>query len=244
MDICSKQFDVTVLDVDENNQLSDKGILRMLQEIACIHSDICGFGVNDTQKTGLAWVILNWKLRVFSRPCWNTHLNIKTWSSNHKHISFYRDFEITDNNNNLVAVATSKWVLLDLKNKSFAKMPPELEKIYTIVDKHVFNEPLHEKIVEPENSIFVKEYVVSKRDLDTNHHVNNLNYLDFAYEALPGNITNHFTDTEIMYKAEAKYGDKLNIYFNKPENANEYLIIVKNKETNNLNCIVKLNDKL
>ena len=28
-------------------------------------------------------------------------------------------------------------------------------------------------------------YTVGRRDIDTNHHVNNIHYLDFALEALP-----------------------------------------------------------
>ena len=242
MDIYSKQFEVTLSDVGENNQLSDKGILRMMQEIACIHSDICGFSVNDVEETGFAWIILNWKLRVFSRPRWNTKLNVKTWSSHQKHISFYRDFEITDNDNNLVALATSRWVLYDLSKKSFTKIDSEFAKKYTMVDKHVFEEPFNEKIKEPESLIFVKDYVVSKRDLDTNHHVNNLNYLDFAYEALPVNIIGHFNSTEIMYKTEARLEDILSIYFHKSENDNEYLIVIKNKNTHTLHCIIKLSN--
>ena len=36
MDIYSKKFEVTLSDVGENNELSNKGILRFLQEIACL----------------------------------------------------------------------------------------------------------------------------------------------------------------------------------------------------------------
>jgi len=238
MDICSKQFEVTLPDVGENNELSNKGILRIMQEIACIHSSYCGIGVNDSKEKGLAWIILNWKLKVFSRPKWNTTLNVKTWSSKQNHICFYRDFEITDEENNLVAVSTSKWILLDINTGTFAKLSSELTEKYIHVDKHVFNEPFHEKLKEPAESVFVKDYQVSKKDLDTNHHVNNLNYLDFAYEALPVNIQTNFSNVEIMYKHEAKLGDILSMYFYKSDEY--YLVIIKNKKTGMLHCVVKL----
>lgn len=242
MSIFSKEFEITVSDITENNELSNKGILRILQEIACIHSAQVGYSINTVNQTNQSWVILNWKLHVYSRPCWNTKLHVSTWESNQRHISFYRDFEITDFDNNLVAVATSKWILLDLNKRTFAKLTPEILSKYPCTDKHVFTEPFNEKLVEPENSTFVKDYIVLQRDLDTNHHVNNLNYLDFAHEALPVNISNNFNDVEIMYKSEAKLDDILEMYYYKsdiPKN-NEYTITIKNKFTDEIHSIVKL----
>lgn len=242
MDIFSKRFEITLFDVGESNELSNKGILRFLQEIACIHSGLCGSSPNNVNETGIAWVVLNWKLHVYCRPCWNTPLIVKTWASNQKYVSFYRDFEITDENNNLVAIATSKWIPFDVRNHTFAKLTPEISNNYTIINKHVFNEPIKEKIAEPESSAFVKEYVVLQRDLDTNHHVNNLNYLDFACEALPVNIPSNFADVEIMYKNEAKLDDVLEMYYYKSDipDDNEYTITIKNKFTDELHSIIKL----
>ena len=38
MKICTEQFTVGLPDVGENNELTNKGFLKILQEIACIHS--------------------------------------------------------------------------------------------------------------------------------------------------------------------------------------------------------------
>lgn len=239
MDIYSEIFTVTLPDVGENNGLTNKGILRMLQEIACRHSETAGFGVNDSSATGFAWLLLNWKLQVFSRPVWNTKLKINTWSSKHTLIAFYRDFEIFDDNNNLIAIASSKWVLFDFNKNGIAKLTDEFESKYTHVDKHVFDIPMKEKLKEPENSKLVSKYTVCRRDIDTNHHVNNLNYLDFAYEALPEDIflDFDFKNVEIMYKHEAKLGEILNLFYAKQENSN--IITIKNDQDNKLHCIVK-----
>lgn len=240
MDICSKNYTVTLPDVGENNRLTNKGMLRMLQEIACVHSDLEGFGVNDSTSTGYAWLLLNWKLQVFSRPIWNTKLTINTWSSKHTLVAFYRDYEILDENNNLVAIATSKWVLFDFNKNGIAKLTDEIESRYTHVDKHVFDVPMNEKLREPENSTLVSNYTVCRRDIDTNHHVNNLNYLDFAYEAIPENIffNSDFKNVEIMYKHEAKLGETLNLFYGKQDNVN--VVTIKNNDNDKLHCIVKL----
>ena len=97
-----------------------------------------------------------------------------------------------------------------------------------------------EKLNEPENSTFITQYTVTRRDIDTNHHVNTLNYLDFANEALPEKIffNSDFKNVEIMYKHEAKLGEKLNIFY--AEQDNSTIITIKNEDNSKLHCIVKL----
>lgn len=83
MDVYSQNFTVTLPDVGENSCLTNKGFLRMFQEIGAIHSGQFGYGLNDAKETGLFWIILNWKLEVFQRPKWNEVLSISTWCTHH-----------------------------------------------------------------------------------------------------------------------------------------------------------------
>ena len=49
--IFSYNINVNYSDVDENNEITNKGILRLMQEVAGIHSSTLGYGVNDIPKT-------------------------------------------------------------------------------------------------------------------------------------------------------------------------------------------------
>ena len=193
------------------------------------------------QKLGIAWIILNWKLKVLSRPKTNTPLLIKTWIRSENPLFFYRDFEILDESNILVAKASSKWVLFDVNKKGITKIPKEAKEKYTYIDKFAFQQKWNEKLKEPENSTFIINYNVQRRDIDTNNHVNNLYYLDYAIEALPEEIysTIKFSNVEIMYKHEAKLGDTLSLFYSELEN-NNYIITIKDEACKNLHAIVKL----
>ena len=241
MDIYTKNFEIIFSDINQNNELSNKGILRMMQEIAMMHSDSLNFGLNNVHETGYAWLLLNWKLRVFSRPKWKTILTINTWSRSINPLFAYRDIEIYDDKNNLVAVGSSKWILLDINKKSLIKIPPEVKERFPNVDKSVFESKFNEKLKEPENSEFIMHYKIQRRDIDTNHHVNNLNYLDYAYEALPEDVFSNinFSNVEIMYKHEAKLGDIISVFYSHTEK-DEYIITIKDEEKKNLHAIVKL----
>lgn len=238
--IYSNTFTVNFCDVGENNELTNKGILRLMQELAGQHSNSVGIGLNDTPKTGFAWIILNWKLKVYMRPKWNEKLIISTWTKCEKSLFCYRDLKICDKNSNVIAVAKSKWVLFDVNKKRISKVPEYVQEKFPDSDESVFNEKIDEKLKEPANSKFVYEYKIQKRDIDTNHHVNNLNYLDYAIEALPENITNtDFSNVEIMYKHEAKLRDTITIFISNP-NQNEYILTIKNKQSENIHAIIKL----
>ncbi|MBO4815815.1 MAG: hypothetical protein J5507_02550 [Clostridia bacterium] len=241
MSIFSQNLIINYSDVDSDNELTNKGILRLMQEVAGVHSGTLGYGVNDVPKTHLAWLILNWKLKIFSRPKTNTPITVRTWVRSENPLFCYRDFEILDNYDNLIAVASSKWILFDVNKKRITKLPIDVRKKYSYEDKFAFKEDWNEKLNEPENSNFVMNYKVKRRDIDTNKHVNNLYYLDYAIEALPEEIYNSFkfSNVEIMYKHEAKLGDTISLFYSNLEN-NEYVITIKDKENNKLHAIVKL----
>lgn len=241
MELYTKNFSVNFSDVGENNRLTNKGLLRLMQEISGIHSDSLGYGVNDTPKTGLAWLILNWKLKVFSRPKWNTNLTLKTWARWQKSLYSCRDIEVYDDENNLIAVATSKWILFDVNKQSIFKITSEIRNKFPALEKSVFEGEAIKKLKEPETSNFIYEYKIQRRDIDTNHHVNNLNYLDYAYEALPEDVYSNmnFSNIEIMYKHEAKLGDTLSIFYSHTED-DEYVVTIKDKEADIIHAIVRL----
>ena len=51
MDIFSQNLSINYSDVDKDNELTNKGILRLMQEVAGIHSSFLGYGVNDIPNT-------------------------------------------------------------------------------------------------------------------------------------------------------------------------------------------------
>ncbi len=228
-------FTIQYVDINTNNQLSDYGLLKYLQEIACLHADSRGFGLNNTPQNRLAWIILNWKIEFVSRPGWNTKLHIKTWASKIDNISCYRDFEVTDEHGKKVAIASSKWVLLNIDTHHITKITSEIKAAFEPICTSVF-EKISEKITEPDSFETSFEYTILKRDIDTNQHLNNLNYIMLAKEALPQKTS--FTSIEVIYKHQCVLGDKVRFMCH-AENG-EYVIAVKNADNNVLHAIIRL----
>lgn len=191
-------------DITEQNKLADKGILSILSEAAGAHAKTAGNSLNELEKTGYAWMLLYWKIKVSSRPRWNEELTIKTWPRKFEKVSSWRDFEVYDENGNLVLIATTNWVLIDTNTGRPARITEDMMNKYGIVPKSVFREEITGKLKTDENEKKIYEYTAARRDIDSNHHVNNVMYLEFAYDAFPDNIELDFNNIEIYYKRQIK----------------------------------------
>ena len=138
------------------------------------------------------------------RPRWDTELTIKTWARRFEKVSSWRDFEVYDDEGDLVLIGTTEWVLIDAKKQSIARITEKMQEEYGIVQKSAFEEEVSGKMKVDENLKKIYEYTAKKRDIDSNHHVNNVNYLELAYDALPENINMNFENFEIYYKKQIK----------------------------------------
>lgn len=240
--IIKHDFEIGFRDVGKSNCLTNTAIIGMLEDIAGVHSNIVGYGMNNIQETGLTWILLNWKLRVFSRPLYGETIHVETWSRKNVRLYCYRDFRIYDSLGNIVAIATSRWVLLDANTMSIKKILPEILDKYNSEDIPVFeNEPEIDKITVPEtqpSNIFT--YTIARRDIDINQHMHNTYYLDLALETLPQDIYQNcdFNSVEILYKKEMKYNDKIKClyYFHN----SEHYIVIKNEAETTLHAIIRL----
>ena len=64
----------------------------------------------------------------------------------------------------------------------------------------------------PNDANKVLTYKIMKRDLDVNHHVNNISFLDIAIEAIPDETILNANEIYITYKKEIEYGDSVSCY--------------------------------
>lgn len=239
MEVYSKEEIVKYLDVDRTNKLSNQAIINYMQDVAVCHADSVGDGLNNKPETHTAWLLLNWKVKVFDRPKCEDKLKISTWPRKMEKCYSWREFEIY-NGEKLVAIATSKWVYVNSETEKIIRVPPELKAKYGENNRPVFKEEVIDKLKEPEGLELAYEETIGRTKIDTNNHLNNLYYLDYAIESLPEEVyqNNTFNNIEIMYKKEIKYKDKIKCLY-KCEN-NEHIVVIKSEDLSTLHAIIKL----
>ena len=237
---CKNKVKVGLKDIGTSNKATNKAILGMLEDVAGFHSDIAGYGINDIKKTHLSWVLLGWKVEIIQRPKYGEEIEVVTWSRGVKRIYAFRDYEMYNTNGNLIAKATSKWVLIDITKEKIVTRDSEIADRYKKEDKICFVEEPKYKITEPENYLNTCEYKISRSVIDVNKHVHNTSYIDIAYEALPEEIyhSEELNNIEIVYKKEIKYGETVKCLYSKV--GNEHIVVIKDEKEENVHAVVKL----
>lgn len=233
-------FEIGLRDIEKPNYLSNKSILAFLENIGSYHSDSINFGLNNLPQTHSSWVLLGWKVKVLKRPIYEDKLHIVTWAREVEKLSTYRDFEIYNQNNELVAIATSKWVLIDTNTGKLRLIPEDLINLYGPENKKVFSdeEAVLSKLSDSDKYDLESIYTVSRSQIDLNKHMHNLYYLDMAYEALPEDVyeNNIFNSFEICYRKQIKLHDTVKCYYSFENN--EHKVIVKSLNDKIIHSII------
>lgn len=237
--IFERKYTVENRDIENKYKATNKAMLKYLENIACKHSEKLGYGLSTVEKTKVIWILLDWKFQVIERPNYGQNLTVVTWSRKIEKCTAYRDFEIFDDNQKLLAIATSKWVILNSETKKIQKIDENMANIYqSEPERMVFKEEI-EKIHEPDKEDSSMKLKIRRTDIDINNHVNNLNYLDLAYEVLPEDVyKKEFNNVRITYKHQTKLGETINISYTKQEEKN--IITIKTEDKAGLHAIIEL----
>lgn len=226
--IYTAKFQIGLTMLNSSSIFSNKNMLALFEETAEMHCSSVGCGITDMDKTNLSWALLNWKVQIFSRPKYGDEVTVKTWCRYNDKLHCFRDFEMLNSDGKRIAIATSKWILIDIVKHKIVKIPEDLIQKYKTNNKSVFATDINTnlpRLTEPNNYSKHINYSVRKSDIDINNHMNNLCYLDMATEILPENITcNEF---EILYKYEIKLKDNIKAYYSFEKN--KHYVVAKSE---------------
>lgn len=242
--IYTEKVKIPLKDVEQGNVISDRGLLEIFENVATHHSDFIHDGVNEIKEKGKAWVLMDWKVKVLSRPNYGEEFRVNTWSRENdiqdKKIATYRDFEMYNEKGELCVIATSRWVLVNIETGKIANIDRELQERYEPETKSVFGIWDIEKTLPSKESISVTEYTVQRNDVDFNGHVHNIYYMNLAYNALPQEVyeTRSFNSFKISYKREIKLGDTVKCKYNYEND--KHIITIYNQDETKLHSVIEI----
>ena len=225
------KYKIGVDEVNKKFELTNKAIITLFQNTASFHSDSIHYGIMDVLRTLLTWFLIDWKVKVIKRPKYGDVVTIKTWGRDFYKAFAYMDFELYVNDE-LYIKATSKWVLYNIKTKSYEEIPEELLDLYGNNTKRVFNDDLdHMKVLD--NYSDKTKITIRKSDLDFNNHVNNTKYFDYLNDYYD---FDEFNDFRITYRKEIKENDIIYLCHEKIDNKDYYVIL---DNDNNIETIIE-----
>ena len=212
-------------ETDSEGKLTLNALLNYFQDCSTFHSEDIGLGLDYMKGLGQAWVLSSWQIVVNRYPALGERVKIMTIPYELRGFLGFRNFAMLDEQGEYVAKANSLWSLLDMHTGRPVAVNEAMQQGYAAGGK-LEMDYAPRKIVVPEGGVTEEPVIVKKHHLDTNHHVNNGQYVNIAMEYLPDDFT--IRQMRAEYKKQAFLDDVLYPYVATTENS--YLICLRDAE--------------
>lgn len=193
-------------EIAEDGRISVNAIIDYMQDCTNFQSEDLGVGIAWHKKRGLMWVLNSWQIIIESYPKMGETITIGTQAYGFEKMLGFRNFLITDAAGAVVAKANSNWVLMDLERGRPMVVTPEIGDVYGQAEP-LEMEYAPRKIKIDGEGIQKEKFIVREYHLDTNHHVNNRQYVQMAMEFLDRGAK--VRELRVEYKRQAVLGDEM-----------------------------------
>ena len=193
-------------EVGPDRKLTLTSIIDYFQDCATFHSEDLGLGLDYLEENRMFWVLVSWHISVNRYPLLGENITIATWPESFRSFYANRNLVIYGPDDEVLAQATSKWMLVGMDSgKPKKPLPEQMEKYVTgpVLDM----EPAPRKIHQPEDYQELEPVQVHRFMIDTNGHVNNGQYVMTARECLPEDFA--VSQIRAEYRYAATLGDTL-----------------------------------
>ena len=193
-------------EIGENGLLTLPGILNYFQDCSTFQSEEVGLGIEVLKEWKRFWVLSAWQVIVDRYPSLGEEIRTCTWAYSFRSFLGMRNFCMETKNGERIAYANTYWTYINAENGFPVKLTERDTKGYELEEKLEMNYAPR-KIVLPKEYEKQESFSIQKHHLDTNHHVNNCQYVQMALEVLPRDIL--VSQVRVDYKKSAVLGDKI-----------------------------------
>lgn len=201
---------------NENQYLKPQGYQNIINILSEVHLSDTDQQIGALIEGKYSWVILSLTVEIKVpinklKPVYG-----KTWYSGKRGPYFRREYQIEDEDDNVLFVGASYTILMNMENRTIYRKPTLPFKTFNMTSLLLLDAKTNFKIDRPNNLIL--QGVVLNSDIDGLGHVNNLKYTEFIY--------NSFNNLQIK---ALKQPFKIALYFQKELIKNEKYLIYSNE---------------
>ena len=201
-------------EIGENGLLTLPGVLNYFQDCSTFQSEAVGLGMKVLKERKRFWVLSAWQVIINRYPELGEDIRTSTWAYGFRGFMGMRNFTMDTEAGESLAYANTYWSYIDAENGLPVKLTPEDTRGYELTDGTM--EPKLDMDYAPRKIRLPGEYkeeenfVIQKHHLDTNHHVNNCQYVRMAMDYLPEDFV--IRQLRVEYKKQAFLNDALTPY--------------------------------
>ncbi len=179
-----REITLNYMDCNTEKKVFLHCLLGLFAEIAADEAQSKGQTHEFLANSGKVFLITRMSVRLHKTPRCNETLTFKTWFRTTDGKFFLRDFDVKSPHGELIASASSTWVMIDpIEHKVIE--PSEYNYDYSKFVEKRSDSPDCKKIVPEVPLPVIGNRPVYYSDLDCNYHVNNSSYSRIATDFLP-----------------------------------------------------------
>lgn len=193
-------------ETDSEGKLTMASLINYFQDCSTFQSEDLGLGLAYLKEAHMVWVLSSWQIVVEQYPSMGGRVTIGTLPYTLKGFLGGRNFFMKDEKGRYLAKANSLWSLLDTRTNKPTAIPEAMAEGYRL-EERLEMEYAPRRIAIPAEGVLREPVVVKQHHLDTNHHVNNQQFIDIAMDYLPEGFG--VGQVRAEYKRQAFLGDVL-----------------------------------
>jgi acyl-ACP thioesterase len=174
------------------------------------------------QKFNVTWILLALSIEVYKPIKEGSVINVTTWHTHKKGVIFRREFQITNELNEVVAVACSFSSLIDLSKRRICMDRSVYDQLNLEVGEEILTAQGKAQI--NGDFEFSEEIAVRPSWIDGFDHVNNYRYAELAFDNLPEEYYLKMANLcrfEIYFVGELRLGESVKVSRKMVENGVE-----------------------
>ena len=209
------RFQIRTYECGPDGRATLPTVCNLLQESASLNAESLGFSRSNFAAEGadISWVLTRIVIKMRRYPEWEEIVTVETFPRGGRKVVAWRDFELNGESGEVLGVASSEWMLINLATRRIVPVPKGVFDAADPADAPVLGiDPFTRFRFPPADATALSAKSASFRaqrsQIDLNGHVNNAHYVEWMLEPCESACP---SEMEIAFRSETLVGDEVRV---------------------------------
>lgn len=206
----TKKYEVHYYEVDYKLRCKLSSIIDFICDVGTQQSESVGGGIEYCTNNNCAWVFYKYDIKMYRYPRFGEIISLSTTPVGFKKFYGLRKYIIRDEKNEIIGEALALFFLINIEKRRPMRIQKEQYDFYGVSGDVDYDINM-DKLERFEGEEYYKQFDIRYSDIDSNKHVNNVKYVEWAIEAVPIEVINNYqlTRIKVIFEKETTYGEKI-----------------------------------
>lgn len=204
----TKNYEIHYYEVDSKLRCKLSSIIEFIGDVGTSQSEELGGGMKYCMDNKCAWVFYQDDIKMYRYPMFGETISITTEPVGFKKFYGLRKYTIRDSEDKIIGEALALFFLINIEKRRPMRIQKEQYDFYGVDGDVDYNIGL-EKLKPVQETSYIKNFNIRYADIDSNRHVNNVKYIEWAIEAVPMEVIDEYEvkRIKVTFEKECKYGE-------------------------------------